>query len=110
MVHDKLCAGCEVGSVELVRNVPSEWSKLAAFLKHRVQEGDSIEHGGPGKVVGVVQGVLGDVRIGPLQARSDPLRRLICVLQCHLEQPDWKSRVNLCCHPQPEDEHEILNL
>ena len=90
MVHDKLCAGCEVGSVELIGDVPPEGSKLAAFLKHRVQEGDRIEHGGPGKVVGVVQCVLGDVRVRPLQARSDPLRRFICVLQCHLEQSDWE--------------------
>ena len=90
MVHDKLCAGCEVGSVEFIRNVPAEGPKLAAFLEHRVQEGNRIEHCGPGKVVGVVQGVLGDVRIRPLQARSDPLRWLVCVLQCHLEQPDWE--------------------
>ena len=90
MVHDKLCAGCEVRSVEFIRDVPSKGSKLATLLEHRVQEGDRIEHGGPGKVVGVVQGVLGDVRVRPLQARSDPLRWFVCVLQCHLEQPDWE--------------------
>ena len=103
MVHDKLCAGCEICSVEFIRNVPAKGPKLAAFLEHCVQEGDRIEHGGPGKVVGVVQGVLGDVRVRSLQARSDPLRRFICVLKCHLEQSDWESRVNLCCNPQPEE-------
>ena len=103
MVHDELRAGCEVRSVELIRDVPAERPKLAALLQHGVQEGDRIEHGGPGKVVGVVQGVLGDVRVRPLQARSDPLRWFVCVLQSHLEQPNWESRVDLCCHPQPEE-------
>ena len=102
MVHDELCAGCEVRSVELIRDVPAERPKLAALLQHGVQEGDRIEHGGPGEVVGVVQGVLGDVRVRPLQARSDPLRRFVCVLQSHLEESDWETLVNLRCHPQPD--------
>ena len=66
MVHDKLCAGCEVRSVEFVGDVPTEGAEFAAFLKHRVQEGDCVQHGGPGKVIGVVEGVLGDVCVRPL--------------------------------------------
>ena len=108
MVHDELGAGCEVCSVEFIRDVPTKGPKLAAFLEHRVQEGNGIEHCGPGKVVGVVQGVLGDVRIRPLQARSDPLRWLVCVLQSHLEESDWETLVNLRCHPQPDKRFQFF--
>ena len=102
VVHDELSAGCEVSSVELIGNIPAQRTELATFLEDGVQEGNSVEHGGPGKVVGVVQRVLGDVSVRPLQAGSDPLGWLVRVLQSHLQQTDRESLVNLCCHPQPE--------
>ena len=105
VVHDELSAGCEVSSVELIGNIPAKRTKLATFLEDGVQECNSVEHGGPGKVVGVVQRVLGDVSVRPLQAGSDPLGWLVRVLQSHLQQTDRESLVDLCCHPQPEKAH-----
>ena len=51
-------ADAEVGLVELVGNVPSDWSKLAALLDGGVKEGDVIEERLPLRQVADVQLVL----------------------------------------------------
>ena len=53
-------------------------------------------------MIRVVQCVLRDVRVGPLQAGPDPLRRLIRELDGHLEQADRELGVDLRRHPNPK--------
>ena len=55
MVLDELYGGAEVGLIELVRDVPADWSKLPAFLHGRVEEGDAVQHRLPLHHVGDVQ-------------------------------------------------------
>ena len=81
MVDDELSARLEVRAVELVGNVPAEGPELPPLLHDGVEEGHGVEEGGPGLVAGVVQVVLGDVRVKSLQTRPDPLRRLVGVLR-----------------------------
>ena len=80
VVHHELNAGIEVCPVELVRNVPAERPKLPPLLERGVQEGHGEQDGVPGRLVGVVQDVLADVSVGPLQTGSDTLGRLVGVL------------------------------
>ena len=47
VVLHELDRSCEVGLVELVRDVPANRSKLAALLHRRVEEGDGVQHGLP---------------------------------------------------------------
>ena len=51
----ELHTGGEVGLVELVGDVPTEWSELAPLLHSGVEEGHGVEHGPPLGQVGVVQ-------------------------------------------------------
>ena len=81
MVHHELVAGGEVRPVELVRNVPAQRPELPPLLDDGVEEGHGVEEGGPGLVAGVVQVVLADVRVEPLEARPDALGRLVGVLR-----------------------------
>ena len=55
-----------------------------------MQEGHGEEDGVPGWLVGVVQDVLADVSVGPLQAGSDTLGRLVGVFL-----PNIGSLVNI---------------
>ena len=102
MVHDKLSAGIEVSPVKLVRNIPAERAKLAPLLHHCVEKGNGVEHGRPGRVVGVVQGVLRDVAVGPLEAGPDALGRFVGEFERHLQQPDGKVLVDLGGQPEPK--------
>ena len=80
MVHHELDARVEICPVELVRDVPAERPELPPLLQGGVQEGHCEEDSVPGGLVGVVQDVLADVSVGPLQTGSDTLGRLVGVL------------------------------
>ena len=71
-------------------------------LNDSVQEGDRVEEERPRRVVGVVQSVLSDIGVCPLQACPDPLWRFVGELNGHLQQPDRELLVYLGRHPQPE--------
>ena len=77
VVLHKLDAGVVVSRVELVGDVPAQGTELASLLHHRVHETHSVQHGLPLWQVGVVQEVLGDVRVRPLQPGLHALGRLI---------------------------------
>ena len=77
MVLNKLYAGIEVGSIEFVRNVPSQGSELPPLLHYCVHEGHSIQHGLPLRHVGNVQEVLAQPGVGSLQTGFDSLRWFI---------------------------------
>lgn len=77
MVLYKLYTGIEVCSVELVWNIPSQWSKLPSLLHHCVHEGHTIQHGLPLRHVGYVQEVLAKTGVRSLQTGLDALRRFI---------------------------------
>ena len=81
VVDDELGARLEVRAVELVGDVPAEGPELPPLLHDGVEESHGVEEGGPGLVAGVVQVVLGDVRVKSLQTRPDPLGRLVGVLR-----------------------------
>ena len=80
MIDDELGARLEVRAVELVGDVPAEGPELPPLLHDGVEEGHGVEEGGPGLVAGVVQVVLGDVRVKSLQTRPDTLGWLVGVL------------------------------
>ena len=84
MVHHELNARVEICPVELVRNVPAESPELPPLLEGGVQEGHGEEDGVPGRLVGVVQDVLADVRVGPLQTGPDALRGLVGVFLANI--------------------------
>lgn len=77
MILYKLYTGIEVGGVELVWNIPSQWSKLPSLLHHRVHEGHAIQHGFPLRHVGNVQEVLAQTGVRSLQTGLDALRWFI---------------------------------
>ena len=74
-----------VGGVELVRYVPAERAELAPLLNDGVQEGDTEEHGAPLRHVRDLEEVLRDVGVRALQTSLDALRRLVRVLDRHLQ-------------------------
>ena len=59
-------------------------SRTKKYLDHGVQERDRVEQHRPAWMIGVVEGVLGDVGVRSFQARPDPLRRLVREFQRHL--------------------------
>ena len=85
VILHKLHAGIVVSGVELVGDVPAQGAELAALLHHRVQEADAVQHGLPLRQVGVVQKVLRDAGIRPLQPRLHPLGRLVGELDGDLQ-------------------------
>ena len=60
MVVTELHARLPIGRVELVRNVPAQWSELPSLLHYRVHERHAIEHGLPLRQVADVQKILRD--------------------------------------------------
>ena len=73
MVHDELAARIEISSVELIRNIPTQRSKLfsllrkchkevfhCGYLNNSMKKGYSIQNVGPEGVIRVFQGVLED--------------------------------------------------
>ena len=85
MVLHKLHAGGEVSLVELVGDVPSEWSKHPPLLDGGVQEGHCVQRWPPLRGAGVVKLLLGHSSVRPLQPRLHPLRRLVGELDTGLE-------------------------
>ena len=79
-------------------------------LNDSVQEGDRVKEERPRRVVGVVQSILSDVGVRPLQAGPDALRRLVGELDGHLQQPDGEVLVDLGRHPQPEVLVDFLSI
>ena len=110
VVHHELVAGREVSPVELVGDVPADGTVLPPLLHDGVEEGHGVQHGRPGGVVGVVQVVLGDVSVGSLHTRSDPLRWLVGELQGHLQQADGELLVDLRGDPQPEGGVDVVGV
>ena len=81
-----------------------------ADLHDSVEESYRVEKARPARMVGVVEGVLGDVCVGPLQAGPDPLGRLVGELERHLEETDGKVLVDLRGQPQPEVGVDLLHV
>ena len=84
MILHKLDAGSEVGLVEFVGDVPAQGPKLPPLLHSGVQEGHCIECGPPLGQVRVVQLLLRDASIRPLQACFHTLWWLVCELDAGL--------------------------
>ena len=61
-------------------------------------------------MVGVIEGVLGDVGVGPFQAGSDPLGRFVGELEGHLKESDGEVLVNLRGQSQPEVGVDLLHV
>ena len=101
-IHDILRAGVEVSLVVFVGDVPAEWSKLASLLDRGVQEGHCVEHWLPLREIGVVDGLLARVGVGPLDAGTHALRRLKGVLDGGLQEVDGVLVVHFSGQPQPE--------
>ena len=108
MVLDELYGGAEVWLIELVWDVPADWSKLPAFLHGGVEEGDAVKHGLPLRHVSDVQQLLIDQAVRTLQAGLDPLRRLGRELDGRLQEVDGELGVWLCRQPRPELGVDVL--
>lgn len=102
MILYELNAGSEVSLIELVGNIPTQRTELPPLLHHCVQEGDGVQQRRPLRLTRVVQEVLADALVRPLQAGSDPLRRLVGELDGHLQETDGELLVHLRRQPQPE--------
>ena len=61
-------------------------------------------------MIGVVQCVLSDVSIGPLQTGSDSLWRLIGEFEGHLQQANWELQVFFCCNPKSEVGMDLFSV
>ena len=77
MVLDELYAGCEVSLVELVGDIPPQGAELASLLHGGVKEGHGKEQGLPLRHGAVVQLLLSEAHIGPLQPSPHPLGGLV---------------------------------
>lgn len=66
-------------------NNPPMASIIYTHLNNSMQESHSVQQHRPARMVGVVQGVLGDVSVGSFQAGPDALRRLVSELEGHLK-------------------------
>lgn len=84
MVLYKLNTSCEVCLVKLIGNIPAQWAKLPPLLHSSVEEGYGIQHWPPLGQVGVVELLLRDTGICPLEASLHTLWWLISELDAGL--------------------------
>jgi len=73
----------------------SEWGLKGFNLNYGVQEGDGVQEHRPAGVIGVVEGVLRDVRVRSLQAGPDTLRWFVCEFERHLKILDIITFIDL---------------
>ena len=72
------------------------------YLNDCVQKCDGIEQHRPGVMIGVIQSVLANFCVGPLQASPDALGRLVGELDGHLQQTDGEAGIDFGRQPETE--------
>ena len=100
VVHHELVAGHQFRTIEVVLDVPADGPVLLPLLDDVVEEGHAEQEVGPGGMVGVVNGVLLDVGVGPLQAGPQALGGLVGELVRDLEQTDGEVLVEVRGEPE----------
>ena len=90
MILYKLYTGIEIGSVELVWNIPSQRPELSALLYACMQERHRVQHRFPLRHIGHLEEVLAYGSVRTLQPGLDTLWRLIRKLDRNLSI-DYKN-------------------
>lgn len=86
MVLNERDARREISLIELVADVPPEWTELSALLHDRVEKRDRVQERWPLHRRRIVQIVLSKCLICSLHARPNALRRLIGEFDCKLQK------------------------
>lgn len=76
VVLDELYGGAEIRLVELIGDVPADWTKLPALLHGGMEEGDPVQHWLPLHHVRYIKQFLVNETICTLEAGLHSLRRL----------------------------------